>query len=690
VSRLQAIPAGQCRCSEFVSLGQSLGRYVFRVIEEFVLRVPSRPEQVEVRRVSPDVEGGRYAVKRVLGDSVAVEADAFTYGHDDIAVRLDFRRHGRGKGRWQSIWMEPLENDRFRGTFTVDRVGEFRFRIVAWRDPIATWRRGIVAKLEAGQDVTLEREEGAQLAELAGKRVGADAGKPLLAWANRLRSEFDEATRAELGQLVAYARSVLDPDDGNVFEQTSVIWVDRPLAGASAWYELFPRSASADPDRPGTLADVAERLPAIAAMGFDIVYLPPIHPIGVTHRKGANNRTQADPGDPGSPWAIGGVEGGHTAVHPDLGTLADFDRLVAAANANGIEIALDLAFQASPDHPWIREHPRWFRHRPDGSVAFAENPPKKYQDIVPFDFESEDRAALWAALLGVVRFWIDHGVRVFRVDNPHTKPFLFWEWLIAQVRAKEPDVLFLAEAFTRPRVMEQLAKIGFTESYTYFTWRNTKHELIEYFHELTTPPLSEYFRPNVWPNTPDILHESLQHGTRGTFIARAVLAAGLSAHYGIYGPVFELQERAPREVGSEEYLDSEKYQIRHWDNDRPDSLRHFLARLNEVRRTHPALQRNDTLRFHDIDNGRLLCWSKSAGTDHVLAVVNLDPHSVQSGWTSLDLSCLGVGWDDDYVVRDLLTGAAYDWRGPHNFVRLDPDAVPAHVFAVERVNAGPG
>ncbi|MCU1464653.1 MAG: alpha amylase catalytic region [Actinomycetia bacterium] len=678
--------AGQCRCSGLVSLG----RNVFRVIEEFVLRVPNRPEQVEINRVSPDVDGGRYAVKRVVGDPVVVEADAFTYGHDEIAVRLDYRRHGRGKTRWQSVWMEPLGNDRWRGEFTVDRVGEFRFRVVAWRDPIATWRRDIVAKLDAGQDVDLEREEGAQLAEGAAKRVGPDDGKLLLTWANRLRTKFDEATRADLEQLVAYDRSLLDPDDGNVFEQTSTIWVDRPLAGCSAWYELFPRSASPDARRSGTLADVADRIETIAAMGFDVVYLPPIHPIGVTHRKGANNRTQAQPGDPGSPWAIGGADGGHTAIHPGLGTLADFDRLVAAANGYGVEIALDLAFQASPDHPWIREHPRWFRHRPDGSLAFAENPPKKYEDIVPFDFDSEDRAGLWSALLDVVRFWIDHGVRVFRVDNPHTKPFLFWEWLIAQVRAKQPDVVFLAEAFTRPRVMEQLAKIGFTESYTYFTWRNTKHELIEYFTELTTPPLSDYFRPNVWPNTPDILHETLQHGSRGTFIARAVLAAGLSAHYGIYGPVFELQERAAREPGSEEYLDSEKYQIRHWDNDRPDSLRHFLARLNEIRRAHPALQRNDSLRFHDIDNGQLLCWSKSWGSDHVLVVVNLDPESVQSGWTSLDLSRLGVGWDDDYVVRDLLTGASYDWRGPHNFVRLDPASVPAHVFAVERVNAGSG
>jgi starch synthase (maltosyl-transferring) len=666
------------RCSGLVD---RVRRRLLRVIEEWVLRVPNQKERVAIGRVRPDVEGGRFAVKRIAGDSVVVEADAFTYGHEEIAVRLDHRR--RGKHRWHSTWMQPLGNDRWNGEFTVDRVGEFRFRIVAWRDAVATWRRDIIAKFEAGQDTELEREEGAQLAEAAAKGAPAYGAKTLLAWADRLRGTFDADVRADLEQFVACARGVLDPDDGAVFDATSAIRVERSLAGCAAWYELFPRSASPDPGRPGTLVDVADRLATIAEMGFDVLYLPPIHPIGLAHRKGANNATRAVPGDPGSPWAIGSDDGGHTAVHPSLGTIADFDRLVARAEAHGIEIALDLAFQASPDHPWVRDHPAWFRHRPDGSVAYAENPPKKYEDIVPFDFDTEDRVGLWSALLDVVRYWMDHGVRVFRVDNPHTKPFGFWEWLIGQAREDVPDVIFLAEAFTRPRVMEQLAKVGFTQSYTYFTWRNTKHELTEYFTELTTPPLADYFRPNVWPNTPDILHETLQHGSRGTFISRAVLAAGLSAVYGVYGPAFELQERAPREPGSEEYLDSEKYQIRHWDIDRADSLRYFLARLNQIRRAHPALQRNDTLRFHGIDNDQLLCWSKSTPADRVLFVVNLDPRSAQSGWTSLDLSRLGIGWDEPYVVRDLLTSASYEWRGPHNFVALDPAAVPAHVFAVE-------
>ncbi len=648
--------------------------------------MPDDPEAVAIERVTPVVDAGRFASKCVVEDHVVVEADVFAYGHVELAVRLEHRR--KEERRWRSAWMAPVGNDRWRGEFTVDRLGEYRFRVVAWRDHVATWQRDIEAKLEAGQDVRVDAEEGARLVEEVVKR--ADRATPetdsLLAWARRLRGGIDARTRTELTALVAIARTHLCRADAVVCDATSPVWADRPLAGCSAWYELFPRSASPDPERVGTLADVTDRVPAIAAMGFDVLYLPPIHPIGHTHRKAPNNRRDAQAGDPGSPWAIGSEAGGHTAIEPELGTFADFDRLVLRARRSGLEIALDLAFQCSPDHPWVREHPDWFRHRADGSIAHAENPPKKYEDIVPLDFECEDRAALWAALLDVVRFWADRGVRVFRVDNPHTKPFGFWEWLIARVRETDPDVLFLSEAFTRPRVMERLAKVGFTQSYTYFTWRNTKHELIEYFTELTQPPLIEFFRPNVWPNTPDILHATLQRGSRGTFLARAVLAACLSANYGVYGPAFELMERAPREEGSEEYLDSEKYQVRHWDVDRPDSLRHFLARLNEIRRAHTALQRNDTLRFHGIDNDQLLCWSKRAsdGDDVVLCVVNLDPWNSQAGWTALDLGELGVPDDAPFVLHDLLTDAQYDWRGPHNFVELDPRSVPAHVFTIRR------
>jgi len=648
--------------------------------------VPDDPEAVAIEHVTPDVDAGRFAVKRVVEARVVVEADVFAYGHVELAVRLEHRR--KDERRWRASWMTAVGNDRWQGEFTVDRIGEYRFRVVAWRDDVATWRRDLEAKLDAGQDVRMDAEEGARLVEELVKRADRATAETesLLAWAQRLRGGIDAQTRAALSALVALARTHLCRPDAVVFDATSPVWVDRPLAGCSAWYELFPRSASPDPARAGTLADVTDRVPDIAGMGFDVLYLPPIHPIGHTHRKGANNRRDAAAGDPGSPWAIGSESGGHTAIEPALGTFDDFDRLVLTARRHGLEVALDLAFQCSPDHPWVREHPDWFLHRADGSIAHAENPPKKYEDIVPLDFECEDRAALWAALLDVVRFWADRGIRVFSVDNTHTKPFGFWEWLIAQVRETDPDVLFLSEAFTRPRVMERLAKVGFTQSYTYFTWRNTKHELVEYFTELTRPPLVDFFRPNVWPNTPDILHAALQHGSRGTFIARAVLAACLSANYGVYGPAFELMERAPREEGSEEYLDSEKYQIRHWDVDRPDSLRHFLGRLNEIRRAHVALQRNDTLRFHHIDNDQLLCWSKQAGNagDAVLCVVNLDPWSAQAGWTWLDLEALGLPGDATFAVHDLLTDARYEWHGPRNFVELDPRSVPAHVLAIGR------
>jgi starch synthase (maltosyl-transferring) len=416
-----------------------------------------------------------------------------------------------------------------------------------------------------------------------------------------------------------------------------------------------------------------------------MLYLAPIHPIGTTHRKGANNAREAQEGEPGSPWAIGSSAGGHTAVHPDLGTLADAQRLLREAKKHKIEVALDLAFQTSPDHPWVREHPQWFRHRADGTIAYAENPPKKYEDIYPIDFDTDDWPALWDALLDVVRFWIAQGISIFRVDNPHTKPFPFWEWLIGEVHATNPDVLFLAEAFTRPTVMHRLAKIGFSQSVTYFTWRNNKWELTEYFNELAHGPGAEYFRPNVWPNTPDILHEQLQDGSRGTFMARFVLAACLSASYGIYGPAYELMLRDPREKGSEEYLDSEKFEVRHWDLDAPWSLRHFIARVNAIRHAHPALHDNTSLQFHGVDNEQLLCWSKRSvdGDDVLLVVVNLDPWSTQSGWLDLDLGALGVDWSQPYVVTDLLTNSHYDWHGPNNFVQLDPASVPAHIFTIE-------
>jgi starch synthase (maltosyl-transferring) len=465
-----------------------------------------------------------------------------------------------------------------------------------------------------------------------------------------------------------------------------VLQVDRVRAAYSTWYEFFPRSAATRPGAHGTFADCEARLPGIAAMGFDVVYLPPIHPIGRAFRKGANNSLTPGPDDPGSPWGIGAAEGGHKSIHPQLGTPGDFRRLVRKARELGMEIAMDIAFQASPDHPYVREHPEWFLHRPDGTIQYAENPPKKYQDIYPFHFESEAWRSLWTELKSVVDHWVGEGVRIFRVDNPHTKPFALWEWLIAEVRRSNPNVLFLAEAFTRPKVMHRLAKLGFSQSYTYFSWRNGKRELIEYFTQLSTPPVSDFFRPNLWPNTPDILTEYLQFGGRPAFMVRLVLAATLGASYGIYGPAFELMDHEARDPGSEEYRDSEKYQIRHWDLERADSLRDFITRVNRIRRDHAALQRDRHLRFHDTDNEALLAYTKVSadGSDAVLVIANLDPHHAQSGWLTLDLPALGIPTDAAFQAHDLLSDARFLWKGARNYVALDPAHTPAHILQLRR------
>jgi starch synthase (maltosyl-transferring) len=461
---------------------------------------------------------------------------------------------------------------------------------------------------------------------------------------------------------------------------------ERERARFSTWYELFPRSAGTTPGVHGTFKDVEARLPAIAAMGFDVLYFPPIHPIGRLQRKGPNNALASGPDDVGSPWAIGAAEGGHKAILPALGTAEDFRHLCAEAASHGLEIALDIAFQCAPDHPYVKAHPDWFRWRPDGSVQYAENPPKKYQDIYPFNFESEDWRGLWAELRSVIEHWIGEGVRIFRVDNPHTKAFAFWEWVIGEIRRAHPEVIFLAEAFTRPKVMHRLAKLGFSQSYTYFTWRNTKEELVEYFTELSTPPGVDYFRPNVWPNTPDILHEQLQGGEASVYMARLVLAATLAANYGIYGPAYELRQHRPRSPGSEEYLDSEKYQLRHWNHEDPDSLAPFITRVNRIRRENPALHRDRGLRFLRIDNDQLLAYAKvSEGGDNVVVtVVNLDPHNVQSGWLELDPESVNVDRSRPFQMHDLLSGQRFIWQGGWHYVKLDPHSVPAHIFVVRR------
>ncbi|MDH4093696.1 MAG: alpha-1,4-glucan--maltose-1-phosphate maltosyltransferase [Betaproteobacteria bacterium] len=636
--------------------------------------------------VLPAVEGGRFAVKRIAGEPLEVEAHCFADGHDVLRARLLWR--AEDEQAWREAEMRPLGNDVWRAAFTPESIGRYRYTVAAWADRFATWRHDFERR-EDPADQAVAILAGAELAAQAAARAkGADA-KKLAEWASALRAAKgtenvrSAALDASMAELAARY-----PD--RTFETRwpveMPLTVDRERARYSTWYELFPRSASDTPGRHGTFADVEKRLTYVAELGFDVLYLPPIHPIGRERRKGRNNAQRAAPDDVGSPWAIGAKEGGHKAIHPALGTAEDFRRLVKSAAKHGLEIALDIAYQCAPDHPYVKAHPEWFRKRPDGDIQYAENPPKKYQDIYPFDFESEDWKALWAELKSVLDHWIGEGVKIFRVDNPHTKAFPFWEWAIAEVQRAHPDVIFLAEAFTRPKVMHRLAKLGYTQSYTYFAWRNSKHELTEYFSELAQGPGREYFRPNVWPNTPDILTEALQIGGRAVFMQRIALAATLAASYGIYGPAYELMEHQPREPGSEEYLDSEKYQLRHWDLARADSLRGYIAALNRIRRDNPALQADRSLIFHRTDNDQLLAYSKQTadGANQIVCVVNLNPHHAHSGWVELDLGALGIGPDLPYQMHDLLSGARYLWTGARNFVQLDPQRSPAHVFRVRR------
>jgi starch synthase (maltosyl-transferring) len=626
-------------------------------------RIELAPNRVIVAVHRPVVDGGRFAAKGSLGEPVVVEADVFADGHDHVDASAWVCPPG---GEWTEMAMEPQGNDRWRATFTPDALGRWEVRVDGWVDRFGTWRSATQVKRAAGLDIDLELRQGAEL-------LGATAGDP-----EQWLIDPD---------LVPVARRQLDRAPVTS-SPAYPVQVEPERARFSAWYELFPRSTVDGSTRHGTLADVIERVPYVAGLGFDVLYLPPVHPIGRSFRKGPNNTLDATATDVGSPWAIGATEGGHTAVHPDLGSVEDVRKLAAAADEHGIALALDIAFQCAPDHPWVREHPAWFKHRPDGSIQYAENPPKKYQDIYPFDFDSADWRGLWAALADVVRFWIDAGVTVFRVDNPHTKPFAFWEWLIGDVHRTNPETIFLSEAFTRPRVMEQLAKLGFSQSYTYFTWRQSKWELQDYFTELSTRTI-DFMRPNAWPNTPDILTEQLQHGGRPMFVSRAVLASTLSANWGIYGPAFELVEHTAVREGSEEYLDSEKYQLRHWDLDDPRTLAPLLRLLNDIRRRHPALQHLGGLRFHGTDNDALLCYSKlePGGSDAMIVVVNLDPYAVQAGWLDIDLAAVGVPYESTYTVHDELGGGTYTWQGGRSWVRLDPHGLPAHVLSISDVRS---
>jgi starch synthase (maltosyl-transferring) len=644
-------------------------------------------KRVVIESVEPEIDAGLFAIKRITGDSVEVQADLFADGHDHVVARLLFRF--QEVPAWTSVPMQALGNDRWRGEFPVTRVGEYLYTIAGWIDHFDTWSSDLEKRIAAGQDIRVDLLHGAQLVEEAAERAGRDDADALRRWAAVIGAtdELPAAKAAALDPALAAMMALyLDPALETRYERELRVTVDREKARYSAWYEMFPRSTAAEPGRHGTFKDCEERLDYVARLGFDVLYLPPIHPIGLSFRKGKNNSTTAEPGDVGSPWAIGAKEGGHTAILPDLGTFEDFQSLLRAAADKGIEMAMDIAFQCSPDHPWVTEHPEWFRKRADGTIQYAENPPKKYQDIYPLDFESSDWRGLWDGLLGVFLFWIDQGVRIFRVDNPHTKAFPFWEWLIAEIKRDFPDALFLAEAFTRPRVMQRLAKLGFSQSYTYFTWRNTKQEIAEYLTELTQTRVREFMRPNLWPNTPDILSETLQIGGRPAFLSRVVLAATLGPNYGIYGPAYELGENKPLRPGSEEYLNSEKYEIRHWDLDAPHSIDTTIASINRARRENAALHANHELHFHPTDNPYLIAYSKSSrdGTNVVLTVVNLDSFHTQPGWVNLDLDRLRLRADESFQVFDQLTGARYLWQGARNYVELSPDRIPAHLFRVLR------
>ena len=644
--------------------------------------------RVVIENLSPQVEGGQFPAKRAVGELLTVTADVFVDGHDALQAVLQHRLD-ESKDYLETFMVHEV-NDRWRTTIKVEEARDIYFTVVAWVDHFSSWLNKVKKKFAAEQDISVDLLDGAKMIQATAERaLGSGHSQD----AERLQEFVEHLTTLPAGKvlvliddplLAALMNKHIDRKMASVYPEELHVQVEPRLASCSAWYELFPRSTGPN-GQHGTFRDVIEELPRISEMGFDILYLPPIHPIGETFRKGPNNAAQAGPGDVGSPWAIGSAAGGHTAVHPELGTMQDFDDLVAAADQAGIAIALDIAYQCSPDHPWVSEHPEWFLTRADGSIQYAENPPKKYQDVYPFNFECADWKNLWNALRDIFLFWIEHGVKVFRVDNPHTKPFAFWKWCLEEVRKDCPEAIFLAEAFSRPKVMYRLAKAGFTQSYTYFTWRNSKYELTQYVTELSRTAPRDFFRPNFWPNTPDILPEYLQYGGRPAFIVRLTLAATLSSNYGIYGPAYELCENAAVE-GKEEYFDSEKYEIRDWDLNRPGNLQSFIKRVNAIRREHPALQQTWNIEFLQAENDFVLFFAKydDDQQDVVLVAVNLDPHHRQSAWLNLPLEEFGVDSRQPYMVHDLLGDDKFIWQGTRNLMEFDPQILPARIFHLKK------
>ena len=640
-----------------------------------------------VEHISPAVEGGLFPAKRSLGESIEVQADVFGDSHDIVRAVLLYKH--QDDADMSQIPMTYVINDRWTATFVPEKKGFYEYTVLGYIDHFITWRDGLKKKYDANQNVVVELMIGVEMIEHTAEHAKKAAASQLKEWAKRIRNahETDAGSAVALSldpELSRLMYDNYDRENATTYPILFKVEVERKKASYSTWYELFPRSTSPEPGKHGTFQDTIKLVPQVAAMGFDVLYLPPIHPIGRKFRKGLNNSLEANPGDPGSPWAIGSEEGGHKAIHPELGTVKDFQDLVWIAGEHNIEIALDIAFQCSPDHPYVKAHPQWFKWRPDGSVQYAENPPKKYQDILPINFETEDWESLWKELKSVIQFWVDKGIRIFRIDNPHTKAFGFWQWAIKEIRTKEPDVIFLAEAFTRPRIMERLAKIGFNQSYTYFTWRNNPWEMREYMLELTKTPMRDYFRPNFWPNTPDILPPVLVYGGEPAAIMRFILAATLSSNYGMYGPVYEYDVNTPV-PNKEEYLDSEKYEIKHWDWNRETRVKEIITRVNQIRKANPAFQDTYNIEFAHVENENILVYGKrdEATGNTVVVAVNMDPYNVQTAWIRLPLDKLGIDSYSSYVMHDMLSGSKFNWHGEWNYIELNPYIIPAHIFRVE-------
>ena len=648
------------------------------------------PEGIDAKRriviedVYPELDCGRYAVKREVGDTLEVWADIFKEGHDAIAAAIRYRTEFETE--WRQVPMRFVDNDRWMGTTALEENARYLFTVVAWTDLFGSWRAELEKKYAAGQDVRSELLEGAELVSATIGRAEGEDQERIESLHRELRDAETQAEQVAVAldaELLELMERYPDLSDFTQYEQVLPVQVDRVAARFAAWYELFPRSTSDDPARHGTFDDVIRKLPYVREMGFDVLYFPPIHPIGRAHRKGKNNSLTAGPDEPGSPYAIGGETGGHKALHPELGTEEDFARLVEAAREHGLELALDFAIQVSPDHPYVEEHPEWFFKRPDGTIKYAENPPKKYQDIYPLNFYGPNWEAQWKEWRDVILYWVERGVKIFRVDNPHTKPVQFWEWMIRDVQRQHPDVIFLSEAFTRPKMMRALAKAGFAQSYTYFTWRNFKQELTDYLVELTQGPMKEYFRGNFFVNTPDILPEFLQKGGVPAFRIRAILATTLSSLYGIYSG-FELGENTPLGPGKEEYLDSEKYEIKAWDWDRPGNIRPLITALNRIRRENPALHEYENLRFYHASNEHVLFYGKMTPdrSNAVFVAVNLDPFQAHEATLHFPIAELGVAPDGHCEAQDLLSGETHLWQGGAQTVTLDPES-PGRIFRVK-------